>query len=88
MTNAARLEFITEGESVPEGCAMNTVGHDVEVHLMLKVRTCCVCLWEVIGVMPIAQAMYTLIRSYTDALLSAWCGGNLRNDRSMIETLI
>ena len=38
MTNAAKVEFITEGEAVADGCTMTTVGHDVEVHLMLKVR--------------------------------------------------
>ena len=38
MTNAGHVQFVTT-EEVAEGCAMTTVGHDVEVHLMLKVCT-------------------------------------------------
>ncbi|XP_067941073.1 valine--tRNA ligase-like isoform X2 [Watersipora subatra] len=36
MTNASKVEIITDRSLVPAGCAMTTVDHSVEAHLMLK----------------------------------------------------
>ena len=37
MVNAGSVSFVTDGD-VPSGCAITTVTHDCEVHLLLKVR--------------------------------------------------
>ena len=37
LINAAAVHFVTPEEQVPDGCAINTVNHDCEAHLLLKV---------------------------------------------------